>query len=571
MPTPPSGSLCWLWSLSRRFFLTVPGSTLIIIPVTLISQISMLLAFLLPLKVLILAGSNGVPHFFPQSLLQVGRETLIIALSAATLLFYLTHLATEKLIHWISSRGIKHLLNVNQKIILFDNQDDIAAASYRRYTDALANTVFIACVWVSLGFFFPPMCYLLVGYTLFCLALVGTSYRHSTSLRQRIDESFNSIISVLAAIGFILAFLLLVIHFLSNEDQGLLLAIISLLLARQTFQRSNRILSAISNLHNNRLKLNALFFAEHSTTPVDEKQFQFWSLFSPETREAWLRPLLSEHLAIEPTKLTFRWHQTRAKEVAALEIEAYDSANHLTGQYLLRAYGKSPSLPASHEATLLFDESNTNLPALPLLAAGQIGKWPCHIFSLPEGSTTSVPSKHANRYLTTLMAYEPPEDLAARYSHSHPLLWQRLDATTIERLYMAADDNTRPQVNSLEEQLPNILETVRKLPLMIMNPTVNPNTLLIDAENRLWITDWSRWALEPLGSGWPIAPQSLNTLPEALRNASEQRPALQPVKAQDVALTALLFQFEKLCSQQLYLDALAFIPRLFEANKPDLT
>lgn len=566
MPSALFASFGWLWSLGCKFFRVAPIPTLFVIPATLVSQISMLLAFLLPLKVLILLGSDGMPRYLAHLPLKVDRDTLILGLCVATPGFYLLHLTMEQMVRWASNRGAKRLLSQGQKVILFENQDDIAASSYRRYADALANTVFIICVWITLGILFPPMCYLLVGYTAFWIITLGISYKVSELLRQRIEDGLLPLVRILTGLGFMLAFLLLVLHFLSGAAQGFLLAIVSLILSRLAFQRSNQVVSAISNLYINRRKLNALFFTEHTLSQIDEKQLKFWSLFVPETRPTWLRQLLLEQLAIDPATLDDKWHQTGASQVVGLEVEAYDSGNELIGRYLVRIYGKSPSLPASHEATLLLDDSGTHLPSLPLLAAGQVGKWPCHIFSLPEGCTTAAPAKYANHYLSSLMAFEPPEDLAARYVRSHPLLWQRLDATGIERLNMAADEETRPLVRGLEQQLPNMLETVRNLPLMLVNPSINSNTLLVDAEEQLWITDWGRWSLEPLGSGWPTTPESVDNLPETLLAASHQRPALQSVKASDVTLAALLYQFDNLCTRQLYLDALALLPELLEAE-----
>ncbi len=561
-----SDSFRWLLTLGGKFFRVAPAATLFVIPATLVSQVAMLLAFLLPLKVLILIGSDGIPRYLAQDFISVDRDTLILALCVATPAFYVLHLVTERIIQWTSNRGAKQLLDKSRKIVLFENQDDLATSSYRRYALALANTVFIGCVWLVLGIFFPPLCVLLISFTALCVLFIALAHKSSKSLRERIDENLTSIVPILTGLGFMLSFLLLVQQFLSGAIQGVLVAIISVILTRQALNRTNQLVNAGVTLYSNRRKLNALFFAEHSLTLADDKQMEFWSLFATETRENWLRPLFVDRLSIDPANLSVKWHQTGANEVAALEIEVYGSDDESLGLYLVRVYGKSPSLPATHEATLLFDESSKPLPALPLLVAAQVGKWPCHIYSLPHGCTSVAPSKHAQSYLTTLMAFEPPEDLAERYIRSHPMLWQRLDATVIERLNMAADENTAPLVQSLEQQLPSMLEAVRNLPLMLVNPSINSNTLLVDAEEQLWITDWGRWSLEPLGSGWPTTPESVDNLPETLLAASHQRPALQSVKASDVTLAALLYQFDKLCTRQLYLDALALIPRLLETN-----
>ncbi|BFM20124.1 hypothetical protein [Gilvimarinus japonicus] len=559
-------SFRWLGSLGAKFFRVAPGPTLFVIPATLVSQVSMLLASLLPLKVLILIGSDGVPRYLSQDFIQLDRDTLIISLCIATPAFYLLHLASERLIHWASNLGAKRLLAQSKKIVLFENQDDLAASSYRRYAGGLANTVFIACVWVALGFVFPSLCILVISYTVLCLLGIGLAYKVNSTLRQRIEDNLTSLVPILTAVGFLMAFLLLVVEFLSGAAQGFLFAIISVLLARQAFNRKKQLVAAIIALYTNRRKLNALFFKGHALTQADDQQMEFWTLFAPQAREGWLRELLIEQLSITPERLRINWHQTGVNDLVALEIEAHDSEDTLLGRYLIRLYGRTPSLLASHEATLLLDDTSEHLPALPLLATGQVGKWHCHILSLPSGFVSVNPIKHLKHYLTALWEYTPPEDLAARYARSHPMLWQRLDASVIERLYMAADNDDRPLVRELEERLPTMLATLKTLPLVVVNPSITVNTLLQNAEGELRVTYWGNWRLEPLGIGWPLGKKSLADLPRGLQRAGEQRPELKSVDAQAVVLAALLFKFDEMCNKQLYQDALALIPQLLEAR-----
>lgn len=561
-------SFRWLLPLGGKFFRVAPGPTLFVILATLASQVSMLLASLLPLKVLILVGSEGVPSYLSQDFIPLNRDALILALCIATPAFYFLHLALEKLVLRASNLGAVRLLAQSRKIVLFENQEELAASSYRRYAGGLANAVFIACVWLALAFFFPPLCLLLVGYTAASIVCIGLAHKNSKALRERIDENLTSLVRVLTALGFMLAFLVLVLQFLSGAAEGFLLAIISLLLTRQAFNQTNQLASVIVNLYRNRRKLNALFFSYHTLSQVNDKQTEFWSLFAQSTRESWLRPLLLEHLALTSKQLDIHWHQTGMHDLVALEVSALNSEGELLGRYLLRFYGKSPSFIASHEATLLFDESSEHLPALPLLAAGQVGRWPCHIYSMPEGCAFTAPAKHIVSCLTALMAFEPPEDLAARYARSHPMLWQRLDTFLIERLTMLAGDDNWSQVRNLEEHLPSMLASIQGLPLVVVNPDISGNTLMQGPEGKLWITHWARWTLEPLGSGWPLDKESLTSLPRELQRASERRPALQSVDAQAVKLAALLFKFDELCTRQLYLDALALIPFLLESAPP---
>ncbi len=561
-------SFRWLWTLGRKFLRVALGPTLLVIPATLVSQISQLLAFLLPLKVIILFGSDGFPRYFPQELMQFDRDVLIVSLSIATPAFYLLHLAMERLIHWLANRGAGHLLERSRKIVLFENQDDIATASYRRYAGALADAVFIACVWLVLGLVYPLVGLAMVVYTLLCIAVAGIAYRVSEAFRQRIEDSLASILSVFSALGFLLVFFLLVAQFVSGSAPNFLVVIISLILARQTFNRKSRLVNAIVNLYEKRRNLNALFFSGHSLSRVDDRLEEFWSLFEPHTREDWLRQLLDKQLAIDPRRLHIQWRQTGVNDLVALEVAAYDAAEELMGQYLIRVYGKKSSLLSSHEATLLLDPSSEHLPSLPLLAVGEVGKWLYHLFSLPGGCASVKASEHTEQFLSALWAYEPPQDLAARYARSHPMLWQRLDSALIKRLTMAAGEEDGLLVRKLEDHLPRMLTAVQELPLIVVNPDINANTLMQDAEGELWVNYWARWTLEPIGSDWPLGQKSLANLPQGLQRASVRRPALQSVDVQAVTLAALLFEFDWLCAKQQYLDALALIPDLLAAPSP---
>lgn len=563
-----SASFSWLFTLGGKFFRVAPGPTLFVIPVTLVSQVSMLLASLLPLKVLILVGSDGVPHYFPPSLLQFDWNALVIALSVATPAFYFLHLAAEKLIYWASNIGAKRLLAQSKKVVLFEDQDEIATSSYRRYAGALANTVFIACVWLVLGVVNPPLWLLVVGYTGLCALGLWVVHGSSQTMGERIEDNLTALVPVLTALGFMLAFLLLVLQVLSGDSQNFIVVIASVLLTRQAFNRNNQLVTAVAQLYRKQRNLTALFFSELTLAQTDKKQKEFWTLFTPpQERDAWLIELLAEPLGATPKRLQVNWRQTAANNLVALELQTYGDADRPLGRFLVRVYGKSPSLLSSHEATLLLDESNESLPALPLVTAGSLGKWHYHVFLLPEGCEFVKPAKHLQNYLAALWAFEPPEDLTARYARSHPMLWQRLDESVVERLYIVANPEQQLLVKALEEQLPHMLKTLKNLPLALVNPDINANTLLQNASGELLVSDWARWALEPIGVNWPLSKKGVANLPEALQGAAEQRECLQLVNTHHVILAALLFQFDKLNTRQAYLDALDLIPRLLEVSQ----
>src|SRR5690606_19954356 len=121
-----ASTLRWTLSLGAKFARVVPFFTVCIIGLTLVSQIAMLVASLLPLKVLILLGSDQIPGYFPRFFLRFGHDALIAVLSMLTFGVFLAHLLAEKLIDRLTAKATTHLMQMSQKIALFERQDEIA-------------------------------------------------------------------------------------------------------------------------------------------------------------------------------------------------------------------------------------------------------------------------------------------------------------------------------------------------------------------------------------------------------------------------------------------------------------
>src|SRR5690554_4218870 len=109
------------WSLavtrklvSLTFFPTLAGVLL-----TFISQFSRLLAFFLPLKVIVLIGSSGIPRYFPSSWAAFDRETLVVALSFSAVAFYVVYLLADHLVAVFSNREADEVILSARKMALF--------------------------------------------------------------------------------------------------------------------------------------------------------------------------------------------------------------------------------------------------------------------------------------------------------------------------------------------------------------------------------------------------------------------------------------------------------------------
>jgi len=148
-------ALRWFVSVGFKVFRVVPWATNLGVMCTLVSQIASLLAALLPLKVIILLGSERIPSYFPPLLQDHGKTALIVGLGGAALAFFAIHLLAEWLIARLAAFGARSLIVHSRKLTLFENQEQLLSKAYQRFAAAIAGGVFIALAALALAWVYP--------------------------------------------------------------------------------------------------------------------------------------------------------------------------------------------------------------------------------------------------------------------------------------------------------------------------------------------------------------------------------------------------------------------------------
>ena len=590
--------LRWSTQLGGRFLRVAPGGTILVVLATLLSQVAMLLAFFLPLKVVILLGSERTPRYFPDALADLDRHTLIVGLTLATVGAFGTFLLAERLIRLGSDHGARRILERSRKVVLFENQDAIATRAYRRYAAIPAGLVFVLLGSGVLGLLYPAVLGLLMAFLFLVALLVMLGSRLSGALRQKLLSPPGAWLPGIAGLGFLLVFVWLVADHLYRDPPGLLAAIVALLLARQMLNRLAGMVTGLVSLNHERPRLDALFF--HHRVFQRRRHGRgdgLWALLDAAAREDWVPRVLSELEGIPARVRGSEWWQTRVPDVVAIHCEMEDS-----GPRLLKVFGPNRSGEARHEASLLAD-SPAGLPAPGWIGATTIDDLHCHVLRLPEdtarvaarleptledggrsvdpaaasasggagdsgdlgpageGAAAVDLAELADRFRRSLIAVEPPEELAGRYGRSRPLLWQRLDRAIFERVRLVADAATSDRIDDLLADFEAILERVRSLPWVFVNRQLNPETLATAGDDVIAL-HWGRWGLETLGTAWPLSALEPDALADLLAEAGRQRPALAEVPPAAVRLAGLLSLVERLYLAQRYADILELIPEL---------
>ncbi|QHC50282.1 hypothetical protein EKK97_12780 [Billgrantia tianxiuensis] len=377
-------ALRWSVSLGAKFYRVVPYYTTGIVLLTLIAQLSALLSSFLPLKVIILLGSDGMPRYFPSSFQSVDRDLLVVLLSVATVGFFLFNLLANKLIDLATAAASEKLLSKSQKLSLFENQDQVAANGYQKYSSALAGLVFVFLSLSGISFFYSSMSLVLLAYPVSAFLLVLVLSRYVSAFNDYLEANLSAFVGLISNVGFFVAFAFLIVEFVIWTPPSFIVVIVSLLLSRQVFSRVTGFVNSIYGLSKQRQKLDALFFHGKQLIPssVSSKQNNIWSYLSPEVRDGWLPPLLSDvkNSPLSANCISVKWLESGQQNIPHLLV----SVDGDERKFLIKLYEKNRTALARHEASLLLDPPS-GLPAPILLHVTEIEKLSCHVCELSPG------------------------------------------------------------------------------------------------------------------------------------------------------------------------------------------
>jgi len=554
----------WSASLGGKLFRVVPGFTLGSIAATVLAQLFLLVGFLLPLKVVLLLGSDHVPGYFPAFLREWGRDWLIVTLSAASVLFYLLHLLSGKLVETSSVAASKRLLLKSKKMALFDNQDEIASKGYQRYTQSLAGVCFVSICLVGMLFFYSKLAVVIVLYMALGFVSVVVCLSIFSSLAGRFSRSLGTLPKVIGSVGFLVAFGFIVFDHLFGAAPGLFTSVVSLILARQLYGRASGVIGDIHGLYSQKAQLSALFFHGQVFHPQIKSEHRgIWSLLEPNARKAWLQALLQEAAGRPVQNIGMEWCDIGVPDVYCFLV--YGQAEGFEKRFLIKLFNVNRNAWAKHEATLLTAEPR--LPSLPLVSITVVEGLNCHIFDATGYSPCekAETSRVLPDFRASLSECMPSADLAASYIRTRPLIWQRLDQSMIMRVQYLLDAKVDGEVvERLIDALPIIEGELSTLPLAFSLPDIRPGMFWKSPDGCYVVSHWSRWDLEPLGSRWPYADEREEQVEDQLGRLKIKRPDCKSVTVSQIRLSALFTELEVRIQRARYGDAyLLMSPILF--------
>jgi hypothetical protein len=561
--------LGWAWSICRRLAILAPLPLSVVVFATIVSQLAKLLAFFLPLKIIILIGSARVPRYFPPSFVDIDRDALIIGLGIATVGFYVLYLISDKIVETFTERCAERVTAHSAKLVMFTQQTQIVRNACQQMAESIAALVFTALVIATLPLVYPTVAAAVVAWPVLCLATVALAGQMKPAARAWLEKNVDVAVETASALGFFTITAVIIGQFITGHPVPILIAIISILLSRQLLQRLGTVFTNARALYPRRLVINTLFLRGHKwSSKGSSRRKRVWDIVRAGARREWLPQMLSDVTGDTVTGADMtRWRETGLVDVLAFEAKA--DAGPESG-YLIKLYDPSRSLAAVQEATLLGSVKAGSLPAPALLGSAPVGEHHCHVFENPPSAPLTKAEVKAAKLdlITECWKCQLPRDLVQRYRRSHQLLGQRLATADLERVLLAVE--TPEDASALEEfgrELERICAILDEMPLAIQNPDIRQELMVRQDTGNVVALHWGRWYLEPVGAGWPND-DKLAELPLWLAKAGEARPDIARLAPEHAQLAAIAHDLEKLLNQQRFRAAIALMPRVVALAQP---
>lgn len=495
----------WTSRILRQFLRVRLGSTVLVIVSTALARITRILAFFLPLKVILLAGSSGVPRYLPFVAPDEKTEWIIGLTLGAFAAYGLTLLLESATERWSLNAGREILRGANQ-ISLHARQEEEVRSAFTRFSGVVAGGLFIALSalllsWLNLALlgFISVSVFLLYLFTAW--ALRG-EHVPPPQIKARIQKNPNAYLGLFSTLIFFGAFLVILAPFVLDRGGNILIALLSVLLTQQILGNLSRIAKTATALQAARPRIDPLIFPDVQLKPRGPKRAAttLQVVFAKDRRQLQSVAALAQVVPINGD-VAVCWEDSGFRGAKTLHLVERDSAGQPVRHYQQQIFSPSQFDQLENETVLFQHVPRKRLNAPKQYTTFEDAGFRCQICAYGDAIRLSKGKFCAmhDEVLRRIWSYRPGKTLIQSYRRSRVMLHQRLTNELFGRLNIGID--TPEEAETLDhwmEHLPETRRIIQKQPLVLYNPDLNRNTVIPDGEGYLVMT-WGRWMLEPLG------------------------------------------------------------------------
>ncbi len=512
----------WFFQVMKIFFHVRPLTTLTVICADAASSMTRILSMLLPIKVILLAASPGVPKWFP-FIDPASKTPWIIGLTIAAVFFFFLTMLLESLVSRMSQDAGKEILYRANELALLKNQEQTVQGYYASFCGICSSLLFLAAAYLVLFILnlqlFLFMVLMAVFLFLFTAWAVSGCDINPGRLKNYIQEDAGGYTKILTSLSFLGAFLVIIIPFIISGGGNILIAILSIILIRRSLSFFVSSTRSITKLCTARHQINALIFPEvQIIEPENLEKLAVRDLFHKSARQELSRQEL-EKAGLLPGSMEVHWMDPTTPNIFMFLIKTDGSSENHEKFYQLQSFPQKSTHFFENEDFLFIKISRKDLMAPALVTRFSQGLFSCQILDYGLGKPVSPKTWQGvhDRLLEHFWTFQPPKALIKAFTASHPLLHQNLNPEFLSRTEMALDTlQEKEDYSRFRELLPRTGEILESMPLYIHNPDMNMNNTAQTDTGRVCIMTWGRWSLKPAGTILPYDRKKTDAMAEKI-------------------------------------------------------
>ncbi|MDT8322184.1 MAG: hypothetical protein RQ826_16835 [Xanthomonadales bacterium] len=557
--------------LTRRILQCSPVRLAAAVPVFLVNQVSFVLSMMLPLKVIIMLGSDGVPRYFRFFMTEETRDAWLVGLAAGAVGMFLLHLLGGVILTRLGRRGGERVLEHSRKTGLFDDQDRFASDVFLRVASTW-GTLVMSVGAVALGLWLEwrlvvlVLAAVVIEFVGFVVYWNRVSAPEHAEDRERLQKGRGKILQSLSAINVLILFAGLVVLFLTDPSMNFLVGILMFLLARQILTRTASMFGDASFFLQNRERIDALVHpGRHLREKYSSDRASFEHLLMPDRRGRFFRTV-GDMAGVQLAERAWQWRDAPGKATALFVSEPVGAEDP---EYRLKVKMRAGDAGLMRETMFHRSQSASSLAlSCELVDTGSLfGRG---YLLLRSGTLVPCPAErvreHACSIRMRLWKHRPDRELAARLLRSFPSLDARIDSERLARMRLACNDSEQSALlNHLLERQRALVDALQSLPRVLSNSALTAANIMLDADEQPVLLHWEAIRFEVIGADLVPADLAKQYSAEKLGEEMSQPDwPDQPLPEWALPLVVHASQLDRLTAQEAYAAALDVIPQLLE-------
>ena len=560
----------WTGAVTLKFIDAAFAITSTVILLITVRDLFKLMAFMVPLKALLLAASSSVPSYFPL-VDNATKDTWVIALAVGSLAIYLSIIVLNKLINQWSVKT-SNIISKKANDIPMSNRDiNLANKAYKGFTGIWASVFFLLATTVLLLLInIHVIAWFLLCFCIF-LFLTGqvwlSNYSKLKLVKSWILEKYRDYIKYWETLSFFGAFFIILYPYLYDVNQtNVFNSLVSFIVSRRMLSEFANILITSIDLSAQRIAIDAIFFKQVSINRYhsDPTLSKLNHLYLKQNRDEIFFSDLPQQYLPDDTCSSL-WLDSKPVQVKhfSVAMRRCDQTKPVTVE--LRVFTKDTMFQFEHHEILrntILDKVISAAPAIKIKTIDQL-----KVVFRDQGHKNVArdvdwPVVH-HSVVVDMFSISVPSSLYKSFRNTHSLLSDRFNTQLFAKLEIALDTLHDVELYGKWLRLvPQIVKKISTEPVVLVNPDLAPVNTLVDHNEHYSISYWGRWQLEPIGAA--IAKQGLFSRGfQIFESVKTRRNDLQDRHwHSEIVISALCLQIENSINAQSFKKALEQIDSL---------